>query len=863
MHMPRRPNLLRSRSRLRDGAGLIRARIWLAMLGLAVVPMLGTILLTVTFAQHPAAVASEREGWQTASAAADLRARMTVVESRFLGLAADVTLRPLLDGISGPEERALASGAVGALGDEVGGLVVGACLVKAGDDAGISLLEPSAAGTDAGTGTDPTTTAPCPASLMSVVEASTARPGIISRTALGTGPDRVATLTTPLLGGPKRDAGTLVAAISIPRLFETTPSAAAAAGSAILVDLASDSIVASSRMDGIEDGTASSGGQRPVGDLRVRLTGIMSGHPGTVRALETAGWVTTAAPVWSDQGGRGLGLVHIWPFTPPTTNPLLVGALVGFGVTVLLVAVVLAWTFLRPFDDLARSQSQLEVLYREAREDSLHDGLTGLGNHRSFQEELDRQLELFRRHKVPVALLLIDLDDLKVVNDGEGHPAGDRLLVSMAASIRDVLRYGDRAFRIGGDEFAVILPHTDASDALVAANRLRHFCLRPPAGERAIQFSGGISSVPQLAADRTILFRQADAALYRCKRSSRGTVGIFDPDRDLVPGDIPDQAAVLAIQDVIRARRLTPVFQPIVDLRDGAVLGFEGLIRPGPAAPFSNPGQLFAAAASAGRTSELDLACFEVVAAGSAQIDAHQVVSINLSPQTLEMEGFSASWLLEILARYRVSPGRVIVELTEREAITDLTRLRESVASLQNAGVRIAADDVGAGNAGLRLLSQLRFDIVKIDLSLVQEGVQRDSSRNVVRSLMDLAARQGAVAIAEGLETAEQLRALRELGMTTGQGYLLGRPGQNLGMASVDIEALASGALIVQNTPAHGAGAPASQPASPAASHPASAPASHPASAPASHPASAPASHPLGAPAARSTEVTILERGVA
>jgi EAL domain-containing protein (putative c-di-GMP-specific phosphodiesterase class I) len=373
----------------------------------------------------------------------------------------------------------------------------------------------------------------------------------------------------------------------------------------------------------------------------------------------------------------------------------------------------------------------------------------------------------------------------------------------MANSIRDVLRYGDRAFRIGGDEFAVILPHTDATDSLVAANRLRHFCLRPPAGERAILFSGGISSVPQLAADRTMLFRQADAALYRCKRNGRGTVAIFDADRDLVPGDLPDQAAVTAIIEVIRGRRLTPVYQPIVDLRSGTVLGFEGLIRPAPSAAFSNPGQLFSAAAAAGRTSELDLACFEVVAAGSTQIDPNQVVSINLSPQTLEMQGFSVSMLLEVLARYQLSPGRVIVELTEREAITDLTRVRASVASLQHAGVRVAADDVGAGNAGLRLLSQLRFDIVKIDLSLVQDGAQRDSSRNVLRSLTDLAARQGAVAIAEGLETAEQLRALRELGITTGQGYLLGRPGQNLGLSSVDIEALAAGALIVQNAPAH------------------------------------------------------------
>ena len=333
------------------------------------------------------------------------------------------------------------------------------------------------------------------------------------------------TLSTPLIGGPRREAGAIVASVSLSRLFELTRSASTPAASALLVDLASDSLVASSRSEAVADGTAvGASGQRPLGDLRVRLNGILSGHAGTARALEAAGWVTTAAPVWRDAAGGGLALVHIWPFEPPESSPLLVGSLVGFAVAVLLVAVMLAWTFLRPFDDLARSQSQLEVLYREAREDSLHDGLTGLGNHRSFQEELDRQLELFRRHKVPVALLLIDLDDLKVVNDGEGHPAGDRLLLSMAASIRDVLRYGDRAFRIGGDEFAVILPHTDASDALVAANRLRHFCLRPPAGERADPVlgrhlvgaaAGGGPDHPLPPGRRSALSLQAPAAAAR------------------------------------------------------------------------------------------------------------------------------------------------------------------------------------------------------------------------------------------------------------------------------------------------------------------------------------------------------------
>jgi diguanylate cyclase (GGDEF)-like protein len=483
-------------------------------------------------------------------------------------------------------------------------------------------------------------------------------------------------------------------------------------------------------------------------------------------------------------------------------------AILAFAIAVLVIAVVVARTFLRPFDSLAESQKQLEVLYREAREDSLHDGLTGLGNHRSFQEELDRQLDVFRRHHVPVALLLIDLDDLKVVNDGEGHPAGDQLLLGLANTIRDTLRYGDRAFRIGGDEFAIILPHTDAPSALIAANRLRHFCLRPAPGERAIPFSGGISSVPMLAADRGALYRQADAALYRCKRQNRGTIAIFDPDRDQVLEDPAGEGSSIAIRDVIRTRSLTPVYQPIVDLRTGAVLGFEGLIRPGPATPFTNPGQLFAAAAGSGRTVELDLACFEVVAAGAREIDSQRVVSMNLSPRTLEVPDFSPSWLLETLARHSIGPGRVIVELTERDDISDLDRLRRNVALLQHAGIRLAADDVGAGNAGLRLLSQVRFDIVKIDLSLVQEGAQRDSSRAVLRSLLDLAGRQGAVAIAEGVETPEQLRMLRELQISTGQGYLLGRPGHNIGLAGVDLAALLAGAVVLEHAPSGRSPAP-------------------------------------------------------
>jgi diguanylate cyclase (GGDEF)-like protein len=620
----------------------------------------------------------------------------------------------------------------------------------------------------------------------------------------------LAVLGTLVPATQRRDPVTLAVELDVARLLATaasaagrTPEAESSAGvpaASLLVDMSSGEVIAGQGAE--EVATGSPAGGPPVGDLRVHVSGILAGHAGTTRALETAGWASSAVPLWRSDDGSRLGLIDVWPVSPTKAPVTLALLLAAYLILVLSVAAVLARHFMRPFTGLAESQAQLEVLYREAREDSLHDGLTGLGNHRSFQEELDRQLDIFRRHHVPLALLLIDLDDLKVVNDGEGHPAGDRLLVDMAGAIRDTLRYGDRGFRIGGDEFAVILPHTDAGEALIAANRLRHFCLRPATGDRVIPFSGGISSVPLLAADRNQLIRQADAALYRCKRQGRGTVSIFDPDVDHVVDDPNGARLGTAVRDVIRGRSLTPVYQPIVDLRDGAVLGFEGLIRPGPATPFANPGQLFAAASASGRTTELDLACFEVVAAGARDIHPDRVISINLSPLTLEASDFGPSWLLEPLARYGLSPGRIIVELTERDAITDLERLRRNIAALQHAGIRLAADDVGAGNAGLRMLSQLRFDIVKIDLSLVQEGAHHDSSRAVVRSLRDLATRQGAVVIAEGVETATQLNVLRELQIAMGQGYLLGRPGLNLGLQSVDIEALSAGTTIIENVPA-------------------------------------------------------------
>ena len=483
--------------------------------------------------------------------------------------------------------------------------------------------------------------------------------------------------------------------------------------------------------------------------------------------------------------------------SPRAVSVQVLGLIAALSIVLVPIVIWLPRYLLHATERLERSSTEMRRLYEVAREASLRDALTGLGNHRAFQEELDRQLDWYNRHRVKVALLLIDLDDLKLVNDSEGHAAGDEMLRDLGALIQQSLRYADRAFRIGGDEFAVLMPHTGATDALQIAQRLQQRALRPPAGRRPIPFSAGISVCPELATTRSQLYAQADAALYWCKRHGRSSIDVFDSARDRGPNLETTAELSASIARVITDSRLRPVYQPIVDLSTGRVLGFEGLIRPAAESGFADPASLFQAAESVGRTVELDQACLQAVIEGARSMPADQLLTVNVSPRTVEAPHFSAESLLAMLARNGMAAQRVVVELTERETFEDVQRLQANLAALQRAGVRVAADDVGAGNAGLRLLSQFRFDIVKIDLTLVQDGTERASSRAVLRSLRDLAGRWGASVIAEGLETVGQLRTVRELSMTAGQGYLLGRPIPHPVLAAVDIAAIEAGATIL------------------------------------------------------------------
>jgi diguanylate cyclase (GGDEF)-like protein len=436
---------------------------------------------------------------------------------------------------------------------------------------------------------------------------------------------------------------------------------------------------------------------------------------------------------------------------------------------------------------LELERTWLREAYDRARLDSLRDGLTGLGNHRAFQEELDAQLAVAREEHAPLALLVIDVDDLKKVNDRHGHAAGDEMLRAVAQIVWANLRRGDRAYRTGGDEFALLLPGCDADSAEVIGNHLLAAALSGNHGRNgSFSVTIGVTAFPDPSADRQQMIHHADAALYAGKRRGRTNVQRFDPSRHGVADDprtLPELEA--AVQRVASEQLLRAVYQPIFSLTTGEVVGFEGLVRLVDDSVFPTPTSLFVAAEATRRTVELDIVCAQTVLAGAGELGPDRYLSINLSPRTLESDAFSPLEILALARRHGVQPAQLVIELTEREAVEDLGRLQRTVASLRRHEVRIAIDDVGAGNAGLRLFSEIDFDIMKIDLSLVRAGATHEPSEAVLRTLGTFARERGHRIVAEGIESSDLLEAVLELRYDSGQGYLLGRPEPKLVTDSV------------------------------------------------------------------------------
>jgi diguanylate cyclase (GGDEF)-like protein len=413
--------------------------------------------------------------------------------------------------------------------------------------------------------------------------------------------------------------------------------------------------------------------------------------------------------------------------------------------------------------------------HRAALQRATRDGLTDLPNQRAFQDEFPQAVGAAARNQEPLALIALDVDDFKFINDRHGHPHGDEILKRVARVLREG-RAGDRSFRIGGDEFAVLMPHTDADGARVLAKRLLRNL-----GEANLKVTIGVSAARAGLASE-VLRGEADAALYEAKRHAGNQVAHFDDIRDEVAVIGADKRS--AVRRLIEEGRLTTVYQPIWNFSKGSLLGVEALTRPDPEYGLSGPAEAFDIAEQIGRVHELDVICVQSALAGAADLPEGALLFVNLCPGTLDLDADNNDWLRAAVEASALPAGRVVIELTERFG-GRASSIVKCLQRLRSQGFKIAVDDVGTGNSGLAVLRQVKVEFVKLDRSIVSASPTDPGARAVLMAIATYARQTGAFVIAEGIEDDETLEFLhrideRELHgeavIQGGQGYGLGRP---------------------------------------------------------------------------------------
>jgi diguanylate cyclase (GGDEF)-like protein len=416
-----------------------------------------------------------------------------------------------------------------------------------------------------------------------------------------------------------------------------------------------------------------------------------------------------------------------------------------------------------------RNLAKMEQLAQRLGELAHVDSLTGCLNHRGFRERLDGEVARAQRAQRPVALVHADLDHFKQVNDSFGHPVGDEVLRRVGAALRGIARRSDVVARIGGEEFAILLPDTRLDEAAGVAERVREAV---GTLDRPVQVtvSVGVSALPEVADTEQQLISTADRALYAAKRSGR--------DRVVLSPNVQQQLARRArggLEEASVARLLAgespllSLFQPIVDVVSGEVRGYEALSRiRGSNVP---PDRWLRAAEQQGLRVELEVAMWD--AALEAYADAawagQQPLFLNISPDAL-LTG-------SLWSRVDRLPPRTVLEISEQLMVSGSTAMAAAVRRWCGAGLRLAIDDLGSGYANLRTVLGLEPSFLKLDRSLIAGLDHRPRHRALVGALATFAAQTDAIIIAEGVERGEELAALAVLGVPLAQGYGLARPG--------------------------------------------------------------------------------------
>jgi diguanylate cyclase (GGDEF)-like protein len=423
------------------------------------------------------------------------------------------------------------------------------------------------------------------------------------------------------------------------------------------------------------------------------------------------------------------------------------------------------------------------ALFRKVTEERIrfaahHDDLTQLSNRLLFQERLHQALATARSGGHGFALLYMDLDGFKRVNDTSGHEVGDRLLVGVAERLRLSLRETDTVARMGGDEFAIIQPFgSESSSAASLAERLLETIARPfdlDGTTALIGVSIGIAFYPQHGDTPDILIRHADIALYRAKQAGRNTFRVYGPELQAVRQDrLPIEHA---LREAVDRNALSLAFQPVCDSATMRIVGFEALLRwDHPELGAVEPDRFIPVAESTGLIFKLGLWTLEAACAEAMLWDPPVMLSANLSPAQFRQRDLPEQ-IAAILARTGLPAARLELEVTEGLLLEGTESVLRTMRAIQALGVRILLDDFGTGYASLSYLRQFPFDGIKIDQSFVRDLCCDRIALTIVESVLALGSRLDLGVIAEGVETEHELGVLRDLGCRFIQGYLSGRP---------------------------------------------------------------------------------------
>lgn len=426
-------------------------------------------------------------------------------------------------------------------------------------------------------------------------------------------------------------------------------------------------------------------------------------------------------------------------------------------------------------EDFNRMAQSLREQHRQLQHRAQIDGLTGLGNREFLRQRLRERLARADRS----ALLYIDLDEFKKVNDSAGHEAGDALLQEVADRLRACTREATAVARLGGDEFAVVLASgASAADAAAAAARVLQALEAPipvAGAERRLSASIGVALIPADGATVDLLLRNADIAMYHAKERGRNGTAFFS---EHMHRRMEERISLeIALQGAVARGELRLHYQPITSA--GRLAGLEALVRwSRPSGAEISPAEFIPIAEQSGLILTigdwvLGQACADFARWRDEGI-APGHISINVSPRQLRSSDFNGK-LAALLRERRIHPGQVQLEMTE-SALADGPEVAATLRSLHDSGVRLALDDFGTGYSSLGQLQRLPFDVVKIDRSFIVGLPQSDVALQLVRTILRMTDSLDKVAVAEGVETEAQRDLLQKLGCGAMQGYLFGRP---------------------------------------------------------------------------------------